>query len=284
MLNLIASTMALSLAASAPLPTPGFVGLVAAAPTAQPDENEPVMRVYDLRGLQSYASIQDAGAPRDRLRELVSRMSEAAELDDWRELIDGVFAVWATPPSHDRLDELIGTIQGLFDDRYSVSVACYVPTTEQRKGVGESFTDEDQDGYFAEEVRVDQAIFEGGSATLGSTVRHQYIASWMPVVGNSAIAYQPEVKQEIEGLETLVLVNEASGGRVRVELNGWYRSLDLRPLTFEQGIIAGLMLEMPEVFELTLDANLVIEPGVPTVAVSNDALIVVVTVRSAEND
>lgn len=281
--NLIASTLALSLVASAPLPTPRVVGLVAAVPAAQPEETDPVMRVYDLRELQSYAAIQGAGTPHERLQELVNRIGEAAEAEAWNELIDGVFAVWGAPRSHDRMDQLIETVRELFNDRYAVSVACYVPTTEIGMSVGEAFAD-DEGSHFALKTHIEQSIFGGGPVRLASTVRTQYIGSWMPIVGNSALAYQPSIEDEMEGLETTVLVGDAPGGLVRVELDGVYRDLGLRTLNFEEGAAAGLVLELVDLYELELDANLVIKPGVPTVAISNERMIVVVTVRPSDGE
>lgn len=154
-------------------------------------------------------------------RGVIDSLAEASSMVV-QTITPGILAATGTKDQHELFQRLINQLRTVDSGTYEVEIAVSKAGPDQSAAIGQPFASS------GEAVRVKQAVRGRTAASLHATETTSYISDWVPVVGNSAVAYQPQTKEAVSGLQLGVLVTPSSAGRVDVRLTGSLDKADVR--------------------------------------------------------
>lgn len=131
----------------------------------------------------------------DRVIDLVRALAAPLDLTAW-EVAPGIVMVAGSTEDQARLKSHLDQMDGLFRARHDVELIAASFPAAQSPGLGAEMS---TGGRILARCR--QRIAAGVPTTVNATDQMTYIAEWVPIVADNAVAYQPTKGQVSNGLE-----------------------------------------------------------------------------------
>jgi len=208
--------------------------------------------VYDLRDVA--LMLAESEDEEDALHDLVERLAHAADVGFEGELMRGVFLIDAPDGGRERFEDLVWQVRELHMDRYELELVVM-----EIEGEGPSSGEElDAEGELV--FRTTRTLARGAVVEFGSLWVRSYVASWQPIVGTNAVAYEPTVEEFASGAEFAVQIGRADApDDIGVRLWGSLREgwIELQPGPAVPHAASGepVAVGLPNAFEMTFNAS-----------------------------
>ncbi len=220
---------------------------------------------------------EGAAAGGDPLDLLVQRLGESLGVAVMAELTDGIYLCEAPAADHDRFTTQIRQLRSMFGTTRAVRLTLARTSPRDAPDVGDALP-----ATTEVMTRFEQNVPERVPTVFRLARAQHYVASWIPVVADSAVAYQPRVGTIRDGVDLDVTLHATDDGGFDVRLVGTLASANLatHSATPDRADAPELALELPRIEERSVDARAKLLPGRATVvalvpALDEETLIVV---------